>query len=983
MVRGSRLWFAAVATALLLGACGGGGGGGGGGGLGGGGAGGPTGSAAGTVAFFGGLGVALEAEPNDTLGQVHPVGSVTAGRPLTILGHVDAEGGDPFDGFRVRVPQRSALTATISYASAAGQQFALEVYDPTALQVVESVPVLGTPTSLVLPSKGVLDLVLHATTGATNYQIALSVTPVVAPIAEQEPNQSAGDELYLGEVVRGDVVAFQGFADAAGDALDAILVACPAAEKLDLSLAFPAFQDFDIAVLDATASLSTPTPLATFATHSTNPETGSLAITAGKLLRIEVRAFLGSGAYTLTLRGLAPTATTLSLSDERPMVPRPAPIEAEGERAGRAGGSFYGHVTEPMVAGDVLVRFRGGYEAEGREDVTARAGRVTSESPSGLVRVHFDAIDAAQSLSTEDGARLTISRVAALLGSDAVELVAPNYVRRATAQTPNDTYYNLQWNLPQIHAPEAWDLTAGSGSVVVAVIDTGRTNHPDVAGRFTSGYDFISDPTNGDGNGRDADPSDVQSPWSDSVFHGTACASILGAMTGNGSGLAGVSWNGAIMPLRVLDNTGTGSDADIVEAVYYAARLANASGTLPPQKADVISMSLGGGGPSSVFQQAVTDARAQGCVVVAASGNSNTSSPEYPASYTGVISVGAVGYTKSRAPYSNYGSSLDLMAPGGDMNVDANFDGYADGVLCASLDSGLAPYYVFLEGTSMACPHVAAVAALIRAADPSLTVSQVESILFSTAEDLGAAGRDNTYGYGLVNAYAAVLAALPSGGPTPGPGPGPTSPPVLSVLPESVLIDSISTSADAGIMNLGGSLLTVGPVTASSDSGGAWLTASATGPADASKSASFIHMAVNRSGLPIGTYFGTVNVGSNGGSAVVRVAMSVGLAQPPPPDLFIRVHAIRADTGADVQQVSVNPTTSLSFFFAALPTGSYYFRATTDLDGDGVECEEGDYCGGYPIASHPDPVAIIAGTATTAIDFSVSPAAAFAASAGH
>src|SRR5262249_6884057 len=159
------------------------------------------------------------------------------------------------------------------------------------------------------------------------------------------------------------------------------------------------------------------------------------------------------------------------------------------------------------------------------------------------------------------------------------------------------------------------------------VIDTGETAHPDLIARQIPGFDFISDPANaGDGDGRDPDPTDVGdgNGVEPSSFHGTHVAGTIGAETNNGSGVSGVTWAGRIMHLRVLGRQG-GNDFDIANAILYAARLANASGTLPPERANVINMSLGGPGGSSTVRNAITAARGQGVVIFAAAGNENSS----------------------------------------------------------------------------------------------------------------------------------------------------------------------------------------------------------------------------------------------------------------------------------------------------------------------------------------------------------------------
>ena len=189
---------------------------------------------------------------------------------------------------------------------------------------------------------------------------------------------------------------------------------------------------------------------------------------------------------------------------------------------------------------------------------------------------------------------------------------------------PNDTSYPIQWHYNQVALKEAWDLTTGSDSIIVAIIDTGVISHPDLQARTISGYDFITDPTvAGDGNGRDPDPTDTgddaNGPGIHS-YHGTLVAGTIGAVTNNSIGVAGVTWQTKIMPLRVLGKGG-GSSLDLAEAIKYAAGLPNLSGTLPPQRAHVVNMSLSACAQNPTERAAVEAARSVGIIIVAAAGN--------------------------------------------------------------------------------------------------------------------------------------------------------------------------------------------------------------------------------------------------------------------------------------------------------------------------------------------------------------------------
>jgi serine protease len=303
--------------------------------------------------------------------------------------------------------------------------------------------------------------------------------------------------------------------------------------------------------------------------------------------------------------------------------------------------------------------------------------------------------------------------------------------------TPNDPYFNpYQWHMMRIGMQSAWDLSTGAG-VVVAVIDTGiKQSLADLAQtQFTTGYDFVNN---------DSDPTDDEG-------HGSHVAGTVTQSTNDGVGVTGVAFNATLMPLKVPDASGSGDYADIADAIYYAA----------DHGAQVINLSLGGYSNLTTLRTAVEYAWDHGVVVVCAAGNDSSRRAMYPAAYPDAISVTATGGNDARASYSNYGSTVDIAAPGGD-HGDYNGDGYDDFILQNTF-SGSSQGYCFFAGTSMASPHVAGVVALVKAADPSLTNSEIRSIVESTATDLGSSGWDQYFSNGLVNAAAAVEAA--TGGP--------------------------------------------------------------------------------------------------------------------------------------------------------------------------------------------------------------------------
>jgi serine protease len=325
-----------------------------------------------------------------------------------------------------------------------------------------------------------------------------------------------------------------------------------------------------------------------------------------------------------------------------------------------------------------------------------------------------------------------------LSAPDAVQLVSAagvaayaelDQVRHASAV--NDPLRSYQWSLDKVGADAAWLKSTGVGAIV-AVIDTGvAVSTVDGITSLLAGWDYVNN---------DANPTDDNG-------HGTHVANTIGEKTNNGVGCAGLAYGASILPIKALDAAGSGFTSNVILGVDYAVQ----------HGADVINMSLGASTSSTSEASAMLAAYNAGVFVVAASGNATANSVDYPAAYPGVVSVGATGFSNTRAPYSNIGAGLDLVAPGGDTSVDANGDGYGDGILQETRASGVWNYY-FYQGTSMATPHVAAAAALIMA--KGATNLEAESTLKSTALDLGAAGVDTTYGSGLIQADKALTAYL-------------------------------------------------------------------------------------------------------------------------------------------------------------------------------------------------------------------------------
>lgn len=287
---------------------------------------------------------------------------------------------------------------------------------------------------------------------------------------------------------------------------------------------------------------------------------------------------------------------------------------------------------------------------------------------------------------------------------------------------PNDPYFNWQWGLKKVQADMAWDLAEGSDNVVVAVLDTGiDSSHPDLKDKIMVGKTFVNE----------ANPLDT----ADGNGHGTHVAGIIGAVMGNYAGVAGIAPGVRLLPVKVLNDDGYGSDWTVAQGIDFAA----ASG------AKIINMSLGSYYGSGVIQAAVNNAIQKGVLLVAAAGNDGLDHVNYPAAYSGVLAVSALDSNDSLANFTNYGDQISLAAPG--VNILSTYSG-----------PGADPSnpYVYMSGTSMATPFVAGLAALVLSEDPSLTAASVKDTLRFSADDLGAVGKDVKFGYGRINAYKAV-----------------------------------------------------------------------------------------------------------------------------------------------------------------------------------------------------------------------------------
>ncbi len=317
-----------------------------------------------------------------------------------------------------------------------------------------------------------------------------------------------------------------------------------------------------------------------------------------------------------------------------------------------------------------------------------------------------------------------------------VDFAEPNYIYQIFSQ-PNDAYFDLQWQFNQssdcdIDAPEAWNINTGSSETIVAIVDTGIDwDHVDLANNIWNNTDEYDNSTDDDSNGYNGDIRGWDFYYNDSNpnddhGHGTHCAGIIGAVGNNGIGISGICQNCSLMPIKALNYNGEGYASDLADAIYYAA----------DNGADVISMSWGGYFESSLIEAAINYAYEKDIVLIAAAGNSNLDRKVYPAGYDNVISVAATNKSDHKSIFSNWGSWVDVSAPGSNIFSTYRNDGYTN-----------------LSGTSFSCPHVAGLAGLIRSNNSSLSNIEIKNILQSSSEEVFS----NYYiGVGRINAYNAL-----------------------------------------------------------------------------------------------------------------------------------------------------------------------------------------------------------------------------------
>jgi thermitase len=351
-----------------------------------------------------------------------------------------------------------------------------------------------------------------------------------------------------------------------------------------------------------------------------------------------------------------------------------------------------------VVADEFVVKYKDeatfNDKQEFKEVMNLEKSRVTRDS---LKKMDIEQVKLKEDVQTESIAE-TIEN---LENDPAVQYIEPNYVM--SIQSVNDPGYSEQWSLNKIGVEEIWAETMGSSGVVIAVLDTGIDySHPDRPKNIVLGYDFIND---------DSNPQDDHG-------HGTFVSGVIAANTNNSTGIAGICQNCSIMPVKVMDNNGMGTYADVANGIVWSA----------DNGADIINLSIGGYAYSQILQDAVSYAQSKGVLVIAAGGNQGISSPLYPAAYPNVIGVSATTQNDEKWSRSNYGSYIDISAPG---------------VSIYGLTLGS---YRSQTGTSAAAPHIVGIAGLLMSKNQALSPNLIVQQLYQNTVDLGIEGKDYSFG---------------------------------------------------------------------------------------------------------------------------------------------------------------------------------------------------------------------------------------------
>ncbi len=669
-----------------------------------------------------------------------------------------------------------------------------------------------------------------------------------------------------------------------------------------------------------------------FALISSSLDTGSTdSLTVpqeGGIFALEVQAFSGASTYVVTIGGAGGMTSELRASVE--FIPGEMLLGPERLQASASSTSTvtYQIVPERSHAAMRLARLPRGLPG-------SRARTLQGHPAERSLR---EAVERSP-LRDADLRLATLEAIKTLRHSGRYAWVEPNYLREAQqVVVPDDPLFLEQWHYENIQLPLAWDRSTGSPDVHVSVIDTGvLLQHPDLQGQLLPGYDFrnnvpgAADPGDGSGGGA-------------SSFHGSHVTGTVAARTDNATGVAGVGWQTRVLPIRVLGRSG-GSSADVMEALRYAAGLENRSQTLPERPVDIINLSLGGEGSSAQEQALYDEIRELGIFVVAAAGNQSSSNPFFPASYQGVLAVSATAIDNQPASYSNFGPQIDLAAPGGEpVFGGAVLSTVGREVEDSEGNRSIEFVYQGRAGTSMAAPHVAGVIALMKAEFPDLTPELFDSLLASgvLTDDLGEPGRDDRYGFGLINARKAVIAAQQAAD-----GSLEIAAQIVAS-PRSLDFGPFTTQANLTLSNAG----TVPAAVTAISTTEAWLSVNEDNvTADGLGSYS---VSVQRAGLADGRYSAEIQVTTTANAVTVPVQLRVVTGGTDADAGFHYIVLADPDTGEVMEQVTaVAIDGRYDFVFENVPEGEYELYAGTDMNNNFLVCDEVEACALFPTLDAP------------------------------
>lgn len=634
-----------------------------------------------------------------------------------------------------------------------------------------------------------------------------------------------------------------------------------------------------------------------------------------------------------------------------------------------------------FVEGEAIVAFQNGSGRVSAQSLTAlNSVELKQELAPGVWQIQSRV---QSTLGAPNGKSATLNWIRGLKREPELISATPNY-RMLTMETPLDEplYPEQQWHYGLLNAPTAWQFaTEGGAGVTVAVMDTGLFSssqgwHSDILAnvppQLPAGTDFVSAEFDNDGvPGPDNDPTDPGNGVGSSVYHGTHVSGTVSSVVNN-SGGAGVAYHSTMLPVRVLGEGGSGSSSDLLRALQWVAGPENGS-----PLADIVNLSLGGLPYIQSLQDAINVATNRGVIFVAAAGNSATDVPSYPAAFNNVFAVSAVDGAGELSSYSNFGSWVDVAAPGGDASRDGNADGRGDLVVSTSasvIDGTLRETYIGLQGTSMAAPHVSAVVALMKNLNPALGYADINALLM--AGDLTVATcdaepcpRTTRLGWGLMDAGKSVLAASSA-----------VIPDILTATPAIVTLSSEGVLSAVVALEVYGAdpgNITIDSVSVPPD----WLILD-TAPSSGDTGTTFeVAVTLDPDALEPGIseratisveYTSdqprTLEIPVVGQQVTDQQARNAGrhfvlLVDPDPEGEFYNTVAqvsVVAEDGqypfAFVPDDGVEPR-SLN----EVPPGNYILVAGTDLDNDGLICHAGEACAEYPVAGLREEILIEAG----------------------